>query len=86
MFLKITIYIILIVIGAVLIKLVRGPSLWDRLMALNIISIKIIMLVTVYAVMQKNTMLLDLSIAYSIIGFLAVSLISQLVLKGGRLK
>ena len=86
MFLKTTICIIILVIGVVLIKLIRGPSLWDRLIALNIISIKVIMLITVYAVMKKNVLLLDLSLTYSIIGFLSISLISQLVMKGGRLK
>jgi len=82
----ITFFIIIAAIFIILFKLIKGPTIWDRLMALNIISIKSIMLITVYAVYKNDQILMDISITYSIIGFLTVTLLSRFILKGGRLK
>jgi multicomponent Na+:H+ antiporter subunit F len=66
--------------------LVRSKNIWERLMAINLVTIKMIMLITVYAVLMESPIVMDISITYSIIGFISVTLVSRFLLKGGRLK
>lgn len=86
MLLKITLYIVVIGIVLILVRIVKGPTVWDRLMSLNLISAKILILLTVYGVYKNNILLLDISISYAIIGFLGIVLICRFISQGGRLK
>jgi len=69
-----------------MIRMVLGPTIWDRLLALNLISAKTTLLLVIYAVYKENLLLLDISISYGIIGFLGITLLSRFILRGGRLK
>lgn len=71
---------------AILIKIIMGPTTWDRLMCINLFSAKTILLLSIYGVYKENTMLLDISISYGIIGFLGITLLSRFILRGGRQK
>jgi len=86
MFLIITMVILILAMFLILLKMVKGPTLWDRLMCLNLISANVILLITVYAIYEKNPMLLDIAISYGIIGFLTITLISRFLIRGGRQK
>lgn len=85
-FLYITMFFLIVAIFFSLIRMVIGPSIWERLLALNLISAKTILLLSVYGVYKKNVLMLDIAFSYGIIGFLALTLISRLVLRGGRQK
>ncbi len=81
-----TIYFIIAAIAVSLVKVIIGPTIWDRLLALNLISAKTVMLLTAYSVRMGNLRLLDISIAYVVVGFLGVTLLSSYILRGGRQK
>jgi len=66
--------------------MLTGDSIWERLIGLNLIVIKIVLLITVYAILIDSTEVLDISITYSIVGFIAMTLLSRFLLRGGRLK
>ena len=68
------------------ILLIRGPSIWERLLALNLFMAKSVILLTVYSVVTNRTFLLDLVIAYAMIGFIGITLICRFLLRGGRTK
>jgi multicomponent Na+:H+ antiporter subunit F len=68
------------------IRMIKGPTVWDRLLSLNLISAKVVMLLSVYGVYKNNVLLLDISISYSIIGFLCITLLCKFIFQGGRLK
>lgn len=86
MILKITIYIIIISIIVLIGYLIKSKSIWEKIMVINLISIKTILLITVFAVLIEVPEMLDITITYSIIGFIAITLISRFLLSGGRLK
>jgi|GEM_PF-1189474 len=86
MILQTTIIIFAIATLTLLLFLIRCQTVWERIMAINLMTIKIIMLITVYAVMMESPIVMDISITYSIIGFISVTLVSRFLLKGGRLK
>ena len=85
-FLLITMVFLIIGIVITLIRLLKGPTVWDRLMAVNLISSKIIMILTLFAIFSNSIMLLDISIAYSLLGFLVIVLLCKFIAQGGRLK
>ena len=52
------------------IRLVKGPSIWDRLLGMNIVATKIIIIIIVYASMHNTAFLLDFAIIYALSGFI----------------
>lgn len=85
-FLLITMGFLIVGIVITLIRLLKGPTVWDRLMAVNLISSKIIMILTLFGIYTNSIMILDISIAYSILGFLVIVLLCKFIAQGGRLK
>ncbi|MCG8539228.1 MAG: monovalent cation/H+ antiporter complex subunit F [Clostridia bacterium] len=86
MFLVITIILLIVTIFISLIRMIIGPTVWERLLALNLISAKTILILAIYGVYKENVLLLDVAFSYGIIGFLTITLLSRLILKGGRQK
>lgn len=84
--LELTIFFIFVSTFTLLYYMVKGETVWERIIGLNLIVIKIVLLITVYAVLIKSTMVLDIVITYSIVGFISVTLLSRFLLRGGRLK
>lgn len=70
-------------ISIILLKFIIGETIWEKLLTLNLISVKTILLICCYAIYKKNAMLLDIGLIYGIIGFLTVIIISRFVFKGG---
>lgn len=50
------------------------------------ISSNILMIIVFFAAIKNTPMYLDVAFAYSLVGFLALALISSFILKGGRTK
>jgi len=85
-FLLFTLLILVIAIIASFIRMLKGPTIWDRILMLNLISAKVVLFITVYALYMKNLILLDIAISYGIIGFLTMTLLSKFIMTGGREK
>ncbi|MDR2167523.1 MAG: cation:proton antiporter [Clostridiales bacterium] len=70
-------------------KAVRGPKLADRIIATNMIAIKIMLMIVVVGVFMGEDYLIDIAIVYALLSFLAVIIFSrhllQLKLKEQRL-
>lgn len=64
------------------IRIVLGPCVWDRLLAFNLISSKIIMFITLFALLTGKSYLLDIAIVYSLLGFMGIIMIAKIVQKG----
>lgn len=86
MMLEITMYIIIISILVLIVYLIMSKSIWEKIMVMNLLSIKTILFITVFAVWTNIPEMLDITLTYSIIGFIAITLISRFLLSGGRLK
>jgi len=86
MFFEITMVILLAAMFFSMVRMILGPTVWDRLLSLNLISAKIILLIAVYAVYMGNQMLLDVALSAGIVGFLTITLFAKFILAGGRQK
>ncbi|MEW9123178.1 MAG: monovalent cation/H+ antiporter complex subunit F [Thermotaleaceae bacterium] len=84
--LHITIVILMSAIAVTSLKFIIGKNLWEKLLALNIISSKILMFILIYAVIHKNSQFIDLALSYSIMSFIGILLITKFMLRGGREK
>lgn len=61
-----------LLIIACFIRAVKGPSIADRIVAINMIGTQIIIMVAVIALMWNEGYLIDVSLLYAMISFLAV--------------
>ena len=59
-----------------LIRVIIGPTLWDRLMGFSLISSKIVLLIVVYASISGTSYFLDFAIVYALLGFICITFIT----------
>jgi len=85
-FLVLTLFMMILAILASFIRLIIGPTIWDRILMVNLISAKVVMFIAVYAIYVDNILILDIAISYGIIGFLTITLLSKYIMTGGREK
>jgi multicomponent Na+:H+ antiporter subunit F len=72
----------LLSVGGV-IRIVIGPTVWDRLLGMGLISSKIVVAIVVFAYMMGRSFLLDIAIIYSLLGFISSVLIARFIEKRG---
>jgi len=66
------------------IKTVKGPTIWDRLLGMSLISVKVIILIIAFASLFDLSYLLDYAIIYSLFGFISVIFITFFILDRTR--
>lgn len=55
-----------------IIRAVRGPSIWDRLLSLSLVSTKIILIAINYASFRDTAYILDFALLYAMLGFISI--------------
>jgi len=68
---NVILWILLGMLIAYLIRVVIGPNVWDRLLGLNLVATKIILIIMVFASINEITFLLDFAMVYALSGFLS---------------
>ena len=59
------------------IRVAIGPSVWDRLLAMNLISTKIIIIIVFFSAVVEVDFLLDFAIIYALSGFIGTIFIAM---------
>ena len=80
----ITTVLLVIAMIAFFIKIFFTRYVWTRLLLLNLISAKVILLLVIYALYEQSEMLLDIALTYGIISFLTMTLFAKFVIAGGK--
>jgi len=75
--LRCSVLLITVLIFACLVRAILGPRFTDRIVAINIISTKVIIIIAILAYLFRNDTLLDSAIVYAMISFLAVVVLSK---------
>jgi multicomponent Na+:H+ antiporter subunit F len=72
---------ILVMLGVVggFIRLVKGPSLPDRVVALDMMTVLIVSFCGLYAILSEQTAFVDVAIVVAVIGFLATVALARYV-------
>lgn len=82
-----TIYLSMMGLFAVgiVVRIIMGPTIWDRLLGFNTLSAKVIMAIVLVAVMTDRSYLLDVALAYAFLGFIGTVLFARFIEKKGEL-
>jgi multicomponent Na+:H+ antiporter subunit F len=75
--------VLLVSIGAILYRLWRGPTSWDRLLAYNSAANRGVVLVAVVGVLTQEAVLLDVAVVYASLSFLGVVVLARFMERGG---
>lgn len=80
-----TLYALLLALALYLIRAVKGPTVYDRILALNAMGTKTVLLVVVLGLIGGRTDYLDIALAYALINFTATLAMLKLIhlRKGG---
>ena len=57
-------------------RIIIGPTIWDRLLGLNLVTTKLIMLIVLIASLRQETFLLDIALIYALLGFIGITFMS----------
>ncbi|TVR16862.1 MAG: pH regulation protein F [Balneolaceae bacterium] len=72
--------ILTIIIAVPLIRVLKGPTLYDRLLATNAIATKTIVLIALIGFLfDRIDMFIDITLAYAILGFIGSLIIAKYV-------
>ncbi len=75
MILKITMGLLLVAIVIFVFRLVLIRNIHDKLLSLNLLTIKVVLLLAVYAAYEESTFILDIVLASSLVGFIATAIL-----------
>jgi multicomponent Na+:H+ antiporter subunit F len=70
---------ILAVMGLVLIRALRGPTVYDRILAVNMFGTKTVLLLALMAFISGRLDVLDIALAYALINFIGVIAVLRFV-------
>lgn len=62
----------------------RGPTPWDRLIAYNTASNRVVVVICIFAVATRQAIYLDVAVGYAALSFLGVVIISRFLERGGE--
>lgn len=69
--------VLLASLALLLVRLAAGPSPWDRLMAANSASTRVVLLMSLAAVSMGRPALLDIAVVYAALSFLGVVIFAR---------
>ena len=78
------IWVLLAYVALYIWLVIKGPSIWDRLLGLNLISIKIILIIAIYASVMELAYLLDFAIVYALLGFISTIFTALFLLQNSK--
>ena len=77
-------WILLFYLFLYLVRVIMGPSIWDRLLGMNLISVKIILIIIMFASVHETAFILDFAIIYTLFGFIGVIFTANFLLERAK--
>ena len=80
------IWIMLAYLALCVIRVIKGPSIWDRFLGVNLVYTKIVIIIIVFASIHETAYLLDFAIVYVLLAFISTFFTARFLLgraKGG---
>ncbi len=75
-------FAILVTIALGLARALMGPTIYDRILAVNMVGTKTVLLIAVFAVLSGRTDMLDIALTYALINLIGVVAVLKLVEQG----
>ncbi|MBO8183167.1 MAG: cation:proton antiporter [Archaeoglobus sp.] len=80
---EIFLYILLITTSIVLYRVVKGPSIFDRIVGINAIGTKTIIILVIISYVFQRPSFLDIALLYAILNFIGSVVVSVYLERGG---
>ena len=84
--LEMVIWLILIALAilsfASLYRSIKGPSVADRIIAINVISTKVTVMILLISIVLNQTGYMDVALIYALVGFITTLSVSKYLAKG----
>jgi multicomponent Na+:H+ antiporter subunit F len=80
--LSVAAFAILVTISLALARAFLGPTLYDRILAVNMVGTKTVLLIAVFAVLSGRSDVIDVALLYALINFISVVAVLKLVEQG----
>lgn len=84
--LELGIWVILIALAilsfASLYRAIKGPSVADRIIAINVISTKVTVMILLISIILNQTGYMDVALIYALVGFITTLSVSKYLAKG----
>jgi multicomponent Na+:H+ antiporter subunit F len=74
-------WLLFVMLVLYIIRAVIGPSVWDRLLAMNLINTKIIVIIIVISSYRELAFLMDFAIVYALSGFISTIFLALFLYK-----
>ena len=72
---------LLVLIGVMLVRAVRGPGTTDRILAINMIGTMVICIILILSQMLSEDWLLDVALIYAMISVITVTMLASMYVK-----
>ena len=72
-------YVLMAYLFVYIVRSVKGPSVWDRILGMGLASTKIILIIVVYSSYQNDSNFLDFAIIYALMGFIGTIFIALFI-------
>ncbi|PKM56450.1 MAG: pH regulation protein F [Firmicutes bacterium HGW-Firmicutes-3] len=66
-----------------LLRVLIGPTIWDRILGFNLFSAIFILIILLYTVIEDQSYLIDVALVYSLLGFISIVFITRFLQKKG---
>lgn len=66
-----------------LIRVILGPTIWDRMLGFSVFSSKIIIMAVLIGVIIRRTYIIDVAIIYGVLGFIGTIMIARTIERRG---
>lgn len=73
------VFAVLVTMGLALTRALLGPTVYDRILAVNMFGTKTVLLIALFAFLSGRTDILDIALIYALINFIGVVAVLKLV-------
>ena len=68
-----------------IVRMILGPTVWDRLLTFNQLSTKVVVAMVFFAILTNQGFLLDIAIVYTLFSFMSSVFIARFVCDRGNI-
>ncbi len=68
-----------------LLKVLIGPSTWDRILGFNLFSAKFILIILIYSIVNDLSYFVDIALVYALLGFVSIVFITRFIQRKGKI-
>lgn len=68
-----------------LLRVLLGPSVWDRILAFNLFTAKFLLILLILDTITGQSYLLDIAFVYVLLGFISVVFIARFIQRKGKI-